>query len=66
MDRVTTEEFMEKLDIVQSRFGKINEFGWWDLEIFSTDASTQFTSTEFQDKFQTNNVYLTFAAPEHQ
>ena len=45
MVRITTEEVMDKLDMFQSRFGKIDEFGWWDLEIFSADAGTQFTST---------------------
>ena len=33
----------------QSRFGKIDEFGWWDLERISLDADTQFTSTEFKE-----------------
>ena len=37
---ITTEEVMEKLDIFQSRSGKIDEFGWWDLEIISEDAGT--------------------------
>ena len=23
---------MEKLDMFQTRFGKLDEFGWWDLE----------------------------------
>ena len=39
---------MEKLDMFQSRLGKIDQFGWWDLEIFSADAGTQFTLTEFK------------------
>ena len=47
-ERITTEEVMDKLDIFQPRFRKIDEFGWWDLERNSADASTQFTSTEFQ------------------
>ena len=46
MEKITTEEVMYKLDMLQSRFGKIDEFGWWDLEIISADAGTQFTSTE--------------------
>ena len=50
---------MDELDMFQSRFGKIDEFGWWDLEIISADADTQFTSTEFQDEFQTRDVHLT-------
>ena len=40
MEKITTEEFMEKLDMFQSKFGKIDEFGWWDLEIISADAGT--------------------------
>ena len=34
---------MDKLDMFQSRFGKIDQFGWWDLERISVDAGTQFT-----------------------
>ena len=66
MEKITTEEVMEKLDMFQSRFGKIDRFGWWDLERISADAGTQSTSTEFKDEFQTHGVSLTLAAPEHQ
>ena len=52
MEKITKEEVMEKMDMFQSRFGKIDEFGWWDLEIFSADAGTQFTSTEFKEECQ--------------
>ena len=44
MEKITTEEVMEKLDMFQSRFGKIDQFGWWDLERISADADIQFTS----------------------
>ena len=30
INKITTEEVMDKLDFFQSRFGKIDEFGWWD------------------------------------
>ena len=43
MGNITTEEVMDKLDMFQSRFGKIDQFGWWDLERISADAGTQFT-----------------------
>ena len=36
------------MDVFQFGFGKIEEFGWWDLEIISGDAGTQFTFTEFK------------------
>ena len=50
----------------QSRFRKIDQFVWWDLEIISADAGTQFTLTDFKDECQTRGVHLTLAAPEHQ
>ena len=65
MEKITTEEVMDKLDMFQSRFGKIDEFGWWYLEIISSDAGTQFTSTEFKQECQTRGVHLMLAAPEH-
>ena len=57
---------MEKLDMFQSIFGKIDQFGWWDLERISADTSTQFTLTEFKDECQTHGFRLTLAAPDHQ
>ena len=50
MEKITTDEVMDKLDRFKSRFGKIDEFGWWDLERILVDASTQFTSTEFKEE----------------
>ena len=41
---------MDKLDMFQSRFGKIDQFGWWNLEIISADTDMHFTSTEFKDE----------------
>ena len=66
MVNITTAEVMDKLEIFQSRFGVIDQFGWWDLEIISADAGTQCTSTEFIIEFQTCGVRLTLAATEHQ
>ena len=53
MEKITTVEVFEKLDVFQSRLGKIDEFGWWDLERISADAGTQFTSAEFKKECQT-------------
>ena len=36
MERINTEKLMDKLDIFQSRFGKIDKFGWWYLERIGT------------------------------
>ena len=66
MKKFSIEEVMDKMDMFQSRSGKINKFGWWDLENVSADAGSQFTSTEFKGEFQTCGVHLTFAALEHQ
>ena len=66
MEKITTEEVMEKLDMFLSIFGKIDEFGWWDLERISADAGTKFTLTEFKEECQTRGVHLKLAAPEHQ
>ena len=66
MEKVKTEEFMDKLDMFQSRFGKIDQFGWWDLEITSSDTGTQITSTEFKQECQNRGVSVTLAAPAHQ
>ena len=65
-ERINIEEVMNKLDIFQAILGKIDEFGWWDLEIISADAGTQFTPMEFQEEYQTCAVQLTLADPERQ
>ena len=56
---------MDKLYMFQSRFVKIDECGWWDLEIISADTGTQFNPTELQDECQTRGVHLTLAALKH-
>ena len=52
---------MDKLNMFQSIFGKIDQFGWWDLERISTDAGTQFTLTEFKEEYQNRGVRLELA-----
>ena len=63
---ITTEEVMDKFDMFQDRFVKIDEFGWWYLERISEDAGTQFAPTEFQDEYQTIGVRLKLAASDRQ
>ena len=43
MENITTEEVVDKIDIFQARFGKVDEFGWWYMERIQNDADTQFT-----------------------
>ena len=66
MDKITTEEVMDNLDMFQSRFKEIDQFERWDLERISADAGTKFTLTEFKDECQTHGVSLVVAASEHQ
>ena len=49
MEKIITEEVMDKLDMFLSIFGKIDEFGWWYLERISADVGKQFTSMEFKE-----------------
>ena len=49
IENITTEEVMDKLDMFHARFGTVDEFGWWDMEIIQTYAGKQFTSKEFQE-----------------
>ena len=48
MENITTEEVMDKLDMFQAIFGKIDEFGWWGIYRIHTNTGTEFTSKEFQ------------------
>ena len=48
MVRIATEEVVYKLDMFQSKFGKIDVFRWWDLEQISADAGTGLISMELQ------------------
>ena len=66
MGNIKTEEVMDKLDMFQSRFGKMDQFGWWYLERISAHADTQFTLTEFKDESQPRGFHLTLVPPEHQ
>ena len=50
----------------QTRFGKVYEFGWWDMEIVQNDAVTHFTSKEFQGDCYVRGIWLVLAAPDHQ
>ena len=66
MENITTEEFMDKIDMFQAIFGKVNEFGWWYMEIIQTDANMRFTYKEFQEGLSVHRVQLTLAVTDHQ
>ena len=50
----------------QAWFGKVDVFGWWDLERIQTESGTQFTSKEFQEGLSISGVQIKLAAPDHQ
>ena len=56
MEKITTEEVLDKLDMFQSRFGEIDQFGWWYLERISEDAGKKFTLKQFKEECQTRGV----------
>ena len=66
MEMITTDEVMDKLDMFQVRFGRVDGFRWCEVEIFSADAGTQFTLIEFQYKCHTRNIRTTLEALKHQ
>ena len=66
MENITTEEVMDKLYMFQAIFGKLDEFGWWDMEIIKTDAGTQFTSKEFQKGVSVHGLKIALEEPHHQ
>ena len=57
---------MDKLDMFNGRFGKVEEFGQWYIERIQTDASTQFTSKEFKEYLSVRDTRLSLATPDHQ
>ena len=57
---------MDKLDMFQARFGKVDDFGWWDIERIQTYASTQFTSKEFQGDLSLRWLLIELFIPYHQ
>ena len=66
MGNITTEEVMDKLDMFQARFGIVDKFGWWDMDVIQTDAGTQFTSRDFQEGLSVSGVWIALAVPYHQ
>ena len=60
---ITTEEVMDRLNMFQYIFGKIDGFGWWDFKKKSADAGTEFTFTDFQDECETHGDPLTLSSP---
>ena len=64
MNKITTEHAMDKLYMFQSRFRRIDEFGWWDLESFSECTYTIYLNVK--KKCQTHGVHFKILAPEHQ
>ena len=58
MENITIEEVMDKLYMFQERFGKSDEFGWWDMDRIQTDDVTKFTYKDFHEGFYVHRVQL--------
>ena len=57
---------MDKIDIFQEIFGKVDKFGLWYMEIIKTDTGAQFTSKDFQEGIYVFRVRLELSAQDHQ
>ena len=66
MENIISDKVMDKLDMFQAIFVKLDEFGWWDMKRIQNYTSTQFTSKEFQEVIYVRGVQLALAAPDHQ
>ena len=66
MEKISTEEVMDRLNMFQYTFKKIDKFGQWDLERISAGAGSEFTSTDFKEEYQNYEVHMALAAAEHQ
>ena len=65
MENITAEEVMDNIDMFQARFGKADEFFWWDMEIIQTESYMQFTFKGFQEGLSVRGVRLASSAPDH-
>ena len=66
MESINTEEVVDKLDVFQEIFGKLDEFDWWYMEIIQTDSGTQFTPKYFQEGIYVPRLKLSLVASEYQ
>ena len=65
IENITTEEVMDKLDMFQEIFGKVGEFGWWDMDIIRKNSCTQFTPKEFKECLNVHGVRIKLSASYH-
>ena len=66
MEIINTEEVVDKLDMFQAIFGKVDKSGWWDLERIQTDSGMQLASRDFQEVLSVRGIHITLAVPYHQ
>ena len=56
---------MDKLDMFQARFVKVDKCGWLDTERIQTDADMQFNSKEFQEGLSVHGKQLASETTDH-
>ena len=64
IENITTEEVMEKIEKFQERFGKVDEFGLWDIDRIQTYSGMQFNS-KGQEDISLHGIQLYLAAKDH-
>ena len=57
---------MDKLDMFQEIFGKVDRLGWWDMERIKTDDGTHFTSKEYQEVIYIHGAQIELTEPHYQ
>ena len=55
-ENITTEEVIDKINMFQAIFGKVDEFGWWNMEKIQSDTGTQFTSKDIQERLSVHGL----------
>ena len=56
MQNITTEEVMDKLDMFQAKFVKVDKFRRFHMERIKTNIGTHFTSNEFREGLSIHGV----------
>ena len=54
---------MDKIDMFRARYGKVDEFGWWYMEMIQTDSGMQFNSKELHEGLSIRGVQIELTTP---
>ena len=65
MEKITTEEVMDKLDMFQSRSGKSTNLDGWTYKAFQQMQDCNLPQWSSKKNIKTHGIHLMLAAPEH-